>query len=169
MRCSYSFALAVLVGIGITLTGCASKKVQTGEGMGLTPDPTPVEWSYENAPTPEIEGSPDYRLVSFGFDQDAVLLKPEAQGACREALKKLADKPDARFVVAGFADGIDEKANAVALGMRRAHAVSEFLSTLGIAKERIQVVSFGDAYATAQDFEIIQQSRDRKVEIWVLR
>jgi len=176
MRCSYLFVLIILLGVGLTLAGCGSKTAQSGpgtpiegEGVGLTPDLTPVTWSYEKEPTPAIQGTPDYRLVSFGFDQDAVLLKPEAKGACREALKKLADKPNARLVVIGFADGIHEKASAVALGMRRSHAAGQFLSTLGVTDERIQAVSFGAVYATAKDFETIQQSRDRKVEIWVLR
>ena len=53
-------------------------------------------------------------------------MKKEATGACKEALKRLADKPDARLLVIGFADGIGEKANAGSLAMRRAHTVAKF-------------------------------------------
>jgi outer membrane protein OmpA-like peptidoglycan-associated protein len=175
MRCSYLFALVILLGAGITLTGCGSKTAKSGPGTdveqqkGLTPDFAPAEWAYDQAPTPAIQGSPDFRLVSFGFDRDGALLKSEAKGACREAMSKLADKSAVRLVVIGFADGIHEKPNAVALGMRRAHAARQFLSTLGIPPENIQATSFGATYSTARDFETIQQSYDRKVEVWVVR
>lgn len=175
MKRSYLFLLVALLGMGLVLTGCGAKKTAgTGTGDGdaeadLAPNLEPVEWSYDKAPMPAIQGSPDFRLVSFGFDRESTLMKKEANGACKEALKKLADKPDAHLVVIGFADGIREKANAGSLGMRRAHTVQKFLSSLGIDKERIQTTSFGDTYSTARDFETIKQSRERKVEIWVLK
>lgn len=176
MKRSYLFLLVALFGVGLVLTGCGSKKAgvdvgTTGEDAEarLAPDLEPAEWLYDEAPTPAIVGTPDYRLVSFGFDQESVLMKQEAKGACREAIKKLADRPDARLAVIGFADGIQEKANATALGMRRAHSVVKFLTGLGIDKERLQATSFGDAHSTARDFETIKQSRERKVEIWVLK
>ena len=151
MKRSYLFVLVILFGMGVALTGCGSKKAQPGpdtsiEGAetGLAPNLEAVEWSYDKAPKPAIVGSPDYRLVSFGFDRESVLMKQEAKGACKEALKKLADKPYARLVVIGFADGIREKANAESLGMRRAHTVVQLLVTLGIDRERVQATSFGD-------------------------
>ena len=106
-----------------------------GAGSGFAPNLEAVSWSYETEPKPAIIGTPEMRLVSFGFDRESVLMKKEAQAACRESLKKLADKADARLVVIGFADGIDEKANAVSLGMRRARAVVKFLMSQGIDKE----------------------------------
>jgi outer membrane protein OmpA-like peptidoglycan-associated protein len=176
MKRSYLLLLVALLGMGLMLTGCGGKKTGAGSGTGaedaeagLAPSLEPVEWSYEKAPMPAIQGSPDYRLVSFGFDRESALMKKEGQGACREALKKLADKPDVHLIVIGFADGIHEKANAGALGMRRAHATQKFLTSLGIDKAQIQSTSFGDTYSTARDFETIKQSRERKVEVWVLK
>ena len=176
MKRFYLFALIALLGMGLVLTSCGGKKTGAGSGTSvegvaeaMTPDLAPAQWSYDSQPMPAIQGEPGYRLVSFGFDRNSVLLKQEAQGACKEALKKLAENNDAHLVVIGFADGIDEKANAGSLGMRRAHAAQKFLTSLGIDKERIQATSFGDTYSTARDFETIQQAHERKVEIWVLK
>jgi len=176
MKRSHLFLLVALLGMGLVLTGCGGKKTGAGSGTGivdaeagLAPSLEPVAWSYDKAPMPAIVGSPDVRLVSFGFDRESALMKQEAKGACKEALKKLADKPEARLVVIGFADGIGEKASAGALGMRRAHAAGKFLTSLGVDKERVQNTSFGDVYSSARDFETIKQSRERKVEIWVLK
>ena len=175
MKRSYLFALVALFGMGLVLTSCGGKKTGAGSdpgvevaAEGMAPDLEPVEWSYDKQPTPAIQGTPDYRLVSFGFDRESVLMKKEAKGACKEALKKLAGNADAHLVVIGFADGIHEKANAASLGMRRAHAAQKFLTSLGIDKTRMQATSFGDTYSTARDFETIKQSRERKVEVWVL-
>ncbi len=179
MKRSVVFAVVVLLGVGIAFCGCGPKpggqghvELDGGVPEGSTqsaPDMDPAEWSYQEAPAPPIEGSPDYRLVSFGFERDAVNLGSEARGACREAVKKLTDAPDAKLAVIGFADGIREKVNAKELGLRRAESVAAFLSTLGVSAERVQVTSFGDALSEAQDYEDIRQARERKVEIWVLR
>jgi outer membrane protein OmpA-like peptidoglycan-associated protein len=176
MKRSYLFLLAAVLVLGFAWAGCASKKPageadQVAEETTalMAPDMEPTAWEYDQEPKPAVVGTPDYRLVSFGFDQHSVLMKLEAKGACREAIKKLADRPDAHLVVIGFADGIHEKESAGSLGMRRAHSAAKVLESLGIEKERIQTTSFGDTYSTARDFETIKQSRERKVEIWVLK
>jgi outer membrane protein OmpA-like peptidoglycan-associated protein len=176
MKRSYLFLLAAVLVVGFAWTGCASKKPAGGADQvaeetaaPMAPDLEPAAWEYDQEPKPAVVGTPDYRLVSFGFDQHSVLMKPEGRGACREAIQKLADQPEARLVVIGFADGIHEKRSAGSLGMRRAHSAAKVLEGLGIAKERIQTTSFGDTYSTARDFETIKQSRERKVEVWVLK
>ncbi len=174
MKRSFPLLLALTLALGLAGMGCGSKKKMAGGGSssaGMPPsaDPTPAEWSYDTAPAPVFEGSPDYRLMSFGFDFESTILKSEAMGACREAARKLQGKPEARVVAIGFADGIKEKDNAEKLGIERAESARRFLGTLGIEQERVQVASFGAHYSTAKDYETIQQSHERKVELWVLR
>jgi outer membrane protein OmpA-like peptidoglycan-associated protein len=164
----------------LILCGCGSKKTTT-EGASTDVTATSSEdasqkdieaagpWTYDAQPTPKFDGTPDYRLTSFSFAEKSSDLKPEAVGACREAIKKLADKPDARLLVVGFTDGIKETQGDVNLGFRRAEATRKTLSTLGIAPGRVDVTSFGSRYATAKDFERIKMGLERKVEIWVLK
>jgi|WetSurMetagenome_2_1015567.scaffolds.fasta_scaffold517488_1 outer membrane protein OmpA-like peptidoglycan-associated protein len=163
----------------LIICGCGSKKTTSGGGSEVTSEASAVTqqlagetagpWSYDSAPTPAFDGTPDYRLTSFGFPEKGTDLKPEAVGACREAVKKLADKPEVKLLVVGFADGIKESQGDVNLGMRRADATRRLLKTLGIPPGHVQVASFGSHYATAKDFERIKMGLERKVEIWVLK
>ena len=108
-------------------------------------------------------------VVSFGFDKGEAVLNQEARGACREAVRRLKDRGDYRLAVIGFACGIDEKRSAEKLGLKRAEAARAFLTGLGVPSDRVQVTGFGATYSTARDFEKVKMSRERKVEIWLLR
>jgi outer membrane protein OmpA-like peptidoglycan-associated protein len=133
------------------------------------PDIPTVRWDYTSDPTPAIDGIPNTFLTSFTFDRGSTALKQESIGAIREAIRELErTKPGARLAIIGFADGITEQSGAHDLGMRRAERVRTHLSTLGIAKDRMQVASFGATQSTARDYETFKQSRERKVEVWVL-
>jgi outer membrane protein OmpA-like peptidoglycan-associated protein len=171
--------VGILVTGSLVVYGCGSKKTTTGGTSEVTSASSEVvqemagsavgPWDYDAAPTPAFEGNPDYRLTSFGFSEEGTDMKPEAVGACREAVKQLADKPEARLLAVGFADGIKENANAEKLGMQRAEAARNLLASLGIKAERVQVASFGSRYSTAKDFEKLKMGLERKVEIWVLK
>lgn len=171
-----TMAVCVALVLGLGLAGCGSKKTTSGAtgdptaapGMSMPPG-TALEWAYDAAPTPPFQGTPDTRLTSFGFDQGSTQMRPEGVGACREAVKKIQDRPDVKLLLIGFADGIKEKEGAEQLGMRRAESVRGFLSTLGIDAGRVQVASYGTRYSTARDFEKIKQGYERKVEIWLLK
>jgi len=175
MRGRFGIVPIMLLAAVMVLAGCGSKnKTTAGPATDLAKPPSAVqtssaEWGYDAAPTPPFTGAPDYMLVSFGFDENDTAVKREGMGACREAIKKIKDKPETRLVAIGFADGIKEKDTAEPLGLRRAESVREFLSTIGVVPDRVQVSSFGSKYSTARDFEKIKQSRERKVEIWVLQ
>lgn len=168
--------LMAVVAVSLALAGCGSKTGTTGgagdptaaPGMSMPPG-VALDWGYDVAPTPPFQGTPDVRLTSFGFDQASDQMRPEGIGACREAVKKIKDRPDAKLVVIGFADGITEKDRAEALGTQRAESVRGFLSTLGIDAGRVQVASYGARYSTARDFEKIKQGHERKAEIWLLK
>lgn len=178
VRSVYVSLLGLLTGC-LIICGCGSKKSTTGGASEATSEASAVTqelagetagpWSYDSAPTPKFDGTPDYRLTSFGFPEKSADMKPEAVGACREAVKKLADKPEAMLLAVGFTDGVKETQGDVNLGMRRADATRRLLKSLGIPPGRVQVASYGSRYATAKDFERIKMGLERKVEIWVLK
>jgi outer membrane protein OmpA-like peptidoglycan-associated protein len=176
MKRSFVLLLVVFVAAGLAVTGCGSKKTTTGGPATAadspqvgTVDQTPVSWSYDAAPTPAFQGTPDVRLTSFGFDQGVAIMRSEGMGACREAVAKLTDKAGAKLLAVGFADGIKETKKGEELGLQRAEAAKRFLGTLGIKPGQVQVASFGTRYSKAKDFEKIQQGLERKAEIWMLK
>lgn len=167
--------LVFLLLIAVVLAGGCTQKARldptvpppvgtpTGEPGSLF-----FEWRYDKTPSPALEGKPTKMVVSFGFERGSSELKQEAVGALRDAIRKMEGRGDYRLAVVGFADGIQEQTNAEALGLKRAEAARSFLSTLGVGAERVEVSSFGALYSTATEDEKIKQSRERKVEIWLL-
>ncbi len=163
----------------LVVCGCGSKKSTTGGTSEVTSASSEAvqemagsaegPWAYDTAPTPAFDGKPDYRLTSFGFSEEGTDMKSEAVGACREAVKQLADKPEARLLAVGFADGIKESADAEKLGTQRAEAARNLLASLGVKTDRVQIASFGSRYSSAKDFEKLKMGLERKVEIWVLK
>ncbi|MBD3160896.1 MAG: OmpA family protein [Candidatus Eisenbacteria bacterium] len=169
-----SLLMFVLLIVGVLAGGC-SKKTKSdpeapppvGQETG-EPGSLETEWRYDKIPSPPLEGTPTRMLVSFGFERGSNSLKQEAIGATRDAIRRLEGESDFRLAAVGFADRVQESGNAEQLGLRRAEAVRGFLSTLGIGPERVEVSSFGDAYSIAREDEKIKQSRERKVEIWLV-
>jgi outer membrane protein OmpA-like peptidoglycan-associated protein len=78
------------------------------------------------------------------FDFDRYSLRPEATRALDEAIKVLQANPDLRVEVEGHTCNIGTAEYNLALGERRANAVREYLTSRGIAADRLRPVSYGE-------------------------
>lgn len=87
-------------------------------------------------------------VVFFEFDSNQ--LSPDGRNYLAVAARWLKNHPGRRVVVEGHADKTGPSAYNKDLAMRRALAVKQFLSNLGIAADRISVVSFGEDQARYQ-------------------
>lgn len=81
------------------------------------------------------------KVVYFGYDSFSV---PEnEQKIVLAHAKKLLENPNLRLRVSGHTDERGSRAYNIALGERRAKAISKILSLKGISKDRVSVVSYG--------------------------
>jgi outer membrane protein OmpA-like peptidoglycan-associated protein len=177
-------ACGLLVVIG--LNGCGwlcdycdkrkAKRAETASGSRILqeeyipPEIPRIRWGYDSDPDPAIDGTPDTLLTSFAFERGSAEFEQEAIGALQEAYAELQKRdPTAQLAIIGFADGFAEKADALALGRRRAEGVQRYLARLGLRDEQMQISSYGATQSTALDHERIKQARERKVEVWILR
>jgi len=78
------------------------------------------------------------------FDFDRYSLRPEATRALDEAIKSLQDNPQLRIQVEGHTCNIGTAEYNLALGERRANAVRDYLTSRGVAADRLQTVSYGE-------------------------
>ena len=78
------------------------------------------------------------------FDFDRYSLRPEATRALDEAIRALQDNPGLRITIEGHTCNIGTAEYNLALGERRASAVREYLSSRGVAADRMQTVSYGE-------------------------
>ena len=87
------------------------------------------------------------RLEDALFDYDQSSIRSDAGVALRDDVNVirdiLADYPSQKLVIEGHADERGSAEYNLALGDRRAHAVQEFLSSMGIPGPQLAVVSYG--------------------------
>ena len=87
------------------------------------------------------------RLEDALFDYDQSSIRTDAGDALRDDVKVirdiLADYPSQKLIIEGHADERGSAEYNLALGDRRAHAVQEFLSSMGIPGPQLAVVSYG--------------------------
>ena len=94
--------------------------------------------------------------VNFAFNSSQ--LDAGARDTLREQAAWIRQFPEVRFRVYGHADAVGSSSANKALGLRRAHAVVNFLATQGIGKNRLEAVaSFGEDQPL-----IVTEGRERR-------
>ncbi len=98
----------------------------------------------EAAAKAEAKVTEEFRLEDIHFDFD----KSDIKEKDREILKGLADwlskNKSAKIQVEGHCDERGTNEYNLALGERRAHSAKQYLVTLGVAKDRISTISYGE-------------------------
>jgi len=85
---------------------------------------------------------PELERIYFKFDSHS--LDDEAKRIIRQNVVWLQAKPDIKIFVEGHCDMRGSDAYNLILGEKRAKAATAYLLTLGIAADRISVISFGE-------------------------
>ncbi len=137
MRTRFMMCAVISMLLGILLMGgCAKKVVKQEEG--------PVTPGYGVGQISEADAhgvQTSLKMVHFDFDK--YVLSPEAQSAVQYNSEILKRYPNVAIIVEGHCDERGTPEYNLALGERRAGAVAEYMSTLGITPNRISTVSFG--------------------------
>lgn len=101
----------------------------------------------------------------FYFDFDKSIVRPEAREALAMHAKYLVANPDARVVLEGHADERGTREYNMALGERRAKAVSRYLTIQGVAAAQIESVSFGEEKPLEFGHNKTAWQANRRVEV----
>lgn len=138
-------AIAVFIVGAAGLIGCAA----------TSKTDAPAKSETQTAPAPSAKPAaaassqtPADSVVHFAFDSSAL------DGANRNIVdtygRYLASNPRIKIKVEGHADERGTRAYNLALGERRARSVAQALSAIGVAANRISVVSYGEDRPVAQ-------------------
>ena len=84
------------------------------------------------------------KLDAIYFDFDKYTIKPEGREALKRNAEWLQKNADKKVVVEGNCDERGTNEYNMALGQRRADAAAKYLLDLGIAKDRVSMVSYGE-------------------------
>ena len=130
-----------------------AKDVETAAGMAafvervfLGPAPPPPPAAPAPVVGPPVVPAPaaPEKLESIYFDFDKYVIKPEFRDALKRNAEWLRENPNAKVVIEGNCDERGTNEYNMALGQRRADAAAKYLMDLGIAKDRVSTVSFGE-------------------------
>jgi peptidoglycan-associated lipoprotein len=149
-----SFAvLAMLAG----LYGCATTESQDSStttaaapsssgtpSAGVTPGTARAPVRMGTGFTGTAPGTRPDLKYSVYFEYDQYDVKPEYRALVESHARWLKANPQARLVIEGNADERGSREYNVALGQRRAEAVTKLLVLLGAKAEQIEAVSWGE-------------------------
>ena len=109
------------------------------------------------------------RLVDALFDYDKSTIRPDAstalQGDVNVIKEILSNYPNQKLVIEGHADERGSQEYNLALGDRRAHAVEEFLISLGIPSNQLTMISYGKERPVCTDESEDCWQRNRRAHV----
>lgn len=177
MHKALSFAIIVL--LGLVIAGCGGKKgvkdeeaavvedrgvsIQGVEG-GIGPDGRPIGAEGEVAGPTAADGPMlDKRRVYFEFDSAAI--DEESRGIIEAHSNYLVNNSSLNIIIEGHTDERGTREYNLALGERRANAVSRLMQALGVGPERIQTISYGEERPVALEHGESAWALNRRAEI----
>ena len=111
----------------------------------------------------DAAGRPVTRSVYYDFDQST--LSAEDRKVVEANAQYLRQHPEMKVRVEGNADERGSKEYNLALGQRRAEAVSKAMSLLGVKDDRVEAVSFGEEKPKVTGHDEQAWSENRRSDI----
>ncbi len=144
------FALVVL--LTVSLFACSSSR--GGKG---SPDDGSDKAGDGNIPL--AEAGSELGMINFSYDSSS--LTSEAQGTLRDDSKWLLDHPGTGVQIEGHCDERGTNEYNLALGERRARSAFDYLRSLGVKKEQMRTISYGEELPldTGHDEEAYAKNR----------
>lgn len=98
------------------------------------------------------------------FDFDSFLLSDTSRASLVNASQVFLKNPDLKAIVAGHCDDRGSEMYNIALGEKRALSVKNYLTTLGVDAERLEVVSYGEEKPAVTGYNEETHALNRRVE-----
>ena len=116
------------------------------------------------APTNTVQGPVGVARLVF-FDYDSFVIRPEARPVIASHAQFLVAKQERKANLEGHTDDRGGREYNLALGQKRADAVRQALSLLGVPESQLEAVSFGKEKPMATGGSEVDQAQNRRVEI----
>ena len=134
-------------------TGSAGASTQAVPGSGLSA-PNPLD---------DPNNLLSQRVVYFNYDSSEV--RDEDLSVVEAHARYLINTPSAGILLEGHADERGSREYNVALGERRALAVTEIMQLLGVPASQIRTVSYGEERPAVEGSNETSWQRNRRVEL----
>ena len=164
--------LATTVAAALLLTGCASKvplNNDSGAGDSAPVDSsrqiTPVDTAGASSSASENMSQAELAARTVYFDFDSYIVKPEFETLLQKNAAFIKADKNRQVKLEGHADLRGTREYNLALGQKRADAVKQALSLLGVPEGQMEAVSFGKEKPVTEDLSEEAQAKNRRVEL----
>jgi peptidoglycan-associated lipoprotein len=120
--------------------GCASKKKASDSDAGAAPaiDSTPMSFDVAGSDSGKIAG-----LETIHFDYDKATLSSEAKKLIKGNAEWMKSNANVKIQIEGHCDARGSIEYNLSLGERRAQAVKNYMTALGVPASRLSIISYG--------------------------
>ena len=164
--------LAGTFAAALFLTGCASKvplNKDSGAGDNAAVDSsrqvTPVDTAGASSSAGENMSQAELAARTVYFDFDSYIVKPEFEALLQKNAAFIKADKTRQVKLEGHADLRGTREYNLALGQKRADAVKQALSLLGVPEGQMEAVSFGKEKPMSEDLSEEAQAKNRRVEL----
>ena len=147
----------------IFLTSCSSMNV-TEESV-YSEDVSTVRVSSSESEYINYDSKAVFANATVYFDFDKSTLTSKSIQTLKSAVNALNNNSTIQITLSGHADERGTREYNLALGQRRAEAVSDYLILNGVTKDRITVKSYGEEKPAVYGQDETSYSKNRRVEI----
>ncbi|SEU29162.1 OmpA family protein [Stigmatella erecta] len=163
-----SFLLPCLL-LALGASACATKSaatVSSNEGLSgrATPPPPPAPVAPKPPVTGEDAGLSSLTFGPIYYELDSTTLRPESRDTLDRLAEALRRRPGAQVTISGHTCELGTTEYNLALGQRRAAMAKDYLVKLGVGRNAIKVVSYGEESPAVQGSGEDVWSRNRRSE-----
>jgi peptidoglycan-associated lipoprotein len=168
MRLRYAVTSLTVILLALGLASCAKKK--PAEERPVTPQPqvTKDTTTKPETPQPPKRTLQESQFQTVYFDFDRYNLRPDAKANLDADYALLRDYPDVIVKIEGHCDERGTVEYNLSLGQKRAKSAQDYLTGLGIATNRISIVSFGKERPAVVGDNEQAWSKNRRCEFRIL-
>lgn len=171
--------LLLVFGAAVLMTGCGSAvkldtvPVEDKSGVAVTQSNTDGEAtaisksgisSVDMGKSTQQDVAPAFAKVVY-FEYDSVAIKPEFQAIIEAHARFIKQDKSRKVALEGHTDERGGREYNLALGQKRAEAVKNALSLLGVPEAQIEAVSFGKEKPAVSGADETAMSKNRRAEI----
>jgi peptidoglycan-associated lipoprotein len=155
----------MLVGL---IVGCGGKQEVMPPEVKPPAETTPeVTEETTVAETPEVEEAAP-KFVSIYFDTDKWFLRDDAKQGLQQDVQIMQEHPDLNVQIQGNCDERNTEDYNLALGEKRARSAYDYMVSLGIPKDRLSIITFGETRPVALGHNEEAWRQNRRCDLVVM-
>lgn len=163
-------SLVSLLLLALGASACATKAAATASTDGVSTVSTPPRSEPVKpppAPKNQVAELPSLDFKPIYYELDSAILRQDSREMLDHVAEALRPRTEARVTIAGHTCELGTTEYNLALGQRRAASARDYLVKLGVDREHIAIVSYGEERPAEQGSGESVWSKNRRSEFTI--